>query len=381
MKFIVGNNVIDRFKPIQLTGKNGLSNTGNGDCIDYLYFKSNENTITLSLTSNLSWFSRYNHWLTFLYNIIYNSKKTYLRTINNTAGVDGDFILIPGRCINFNYKPVANEILISRDILKYKKPLNDILHDLSLCQMCIYHFTNSLVHRYMNIDKPYGTLLRYLSAQAYWNLYAYSRGPLVDVVSTLDSIHISLGYVSEYCKASNIDFIVDIQASGRNLGLFGIFVTDVGASDQDNVKYNIYRNFHTNYGIDWPLKDITNPADCYWQYGGTWSRARIMTTFLDVIKNKMLFKIKRNPFVTGSLRSTSDYVCTFNIVVTCIKRSDNTPIDYYDNVYNDPTITGDQITPHEGDIIRTFTYNLTCNTYVSTMNPEIAEESGDVMTV
>lgn len=321
MKFTIntGNNkyIVDRFNKYAIN-----TNAKDSD----LTISVRNNSIILENILGASWLDIYNRLINKCESRLSawyaDNSNSFVRSISGVTVNDGHFLIVPGRLISANYGD-SNEVLLGRIGVQDKKSPDAILLDLFRCQLCLYHFLNSLVHRHLNPEPPYGTLLRYLSAQAYWNLCVCSRAPSVKCISTFDKVIIVLDYQAQRCVDAIVEFEIDITVEqGDNLGLLGVYIDEI-SKDIAPYSYTIYRDFVTASGIHYELTDITNPADCIWQKDGTWTRAKIKQTFgtpgdaenpgKGVRNAKSVFVIGRNPYATGTFKRNSELDCVFKI--------------------------------------------------------------------
>lgn len=279
-----------------------------------------DDVLVLSKDGSDSWEQQYNECVLNCVNRLTNwfdfNRHEWLWSINKVYTTDGNFALLPGRFYDITYNPEEpSNLTIGKRILGFMYDLKSQYIIMHRFVMCIHHYLKNLRRRLLNSEPPYGIVQRYLGAQACWNLNMFSTNFIVDAFATVDSVNIILGYVNKTCKKVNVKFEVDITAQGKGLGLLGIYL-DSASTTYDPSLHSIKRNFVTEDGESDSYADITNPNDCRWQFGGSWSNAKILQEFKDVDKNvKCTYLITKNPYVTGYVRYSDSARCTFHIGV------------------------------------------------------------------
>lgn len=250
------------------------------------------------------------------------NSKHWLWSINNISSNTKEFTILPGRLFCLN-KLNPHTLTLSKPYLNSILSISDQFKIMHKFVMCIFHYLSNLYRRLMNTEKPYGIVQRYLGAQACWNLNMFNINFIANTFATSDSINIVLGYINKSCDLVDVNFAVNITADGDGLGLLGIYL-DSASANYDPTSHTILRNFITTDGTDYGMSDITNPNDCKWQFGGTWSKAVISQEFSKVEKQvKCTYIITRNPYVLGDLRYNKNKRCTFHVTIKATAQFEN----------------------------------------------------------
>lgn len=160
-------------------------------------------------------------------------------TVNSINNINGHIYIVGGRGIAMNI--VDNSIFFSNTMYntsnskeiarRVDTKANLVIADyIYRYQMCLYHWYNTILAKSITNNDNTGTYLKYMAARALWNNYVYTSCINRKVLSSGDSIFITLGFNNTKNVEENVEIYVDITptTTHNNLIWYGIFLEEVG---------------------------------------------------------------------------------------------------------------------------------------------------------
>lgn len=200
---------------------------------------------------------------------------SWITSVNNVKPLDGRFFIIGGRCVNIDTSVEGSIGLVltgrnNSNVSISKPDYQSYINNIMRCQMCLLHAFNSITHKLMTEDVPYGTYLNYLGLQARWNTYTFSANHFGRVITTLESIIIDIGYKNTTCDTEIVTFDATLRTQDGDYlpidqgGRLGTFIMAYGGQTEPKPTIELIRKERIGEGerATERDKDITDMTNC-----------------------------------------------------------------------------------------------------------------------
>lgn len=217
-------------------------------------FKLDTSTENMLITyaENSSWEAAYTEF-------IQQRQADYIRVFENTSkttgvtsvnGLQGDIFLLAGRGIAIEANDTTFKINNTMYNTENSKIISDLVYEdakqvalerIFRYQMCLYHGINRLIHRSLTTNPTcLGIYLKYMAARAKWNNYVYTSCMNQNVISSGDSIFITLGFnnTTDVDETVIMEATITASESHKNLIWYGIFLEEMSPATTTNLNAN-----------------------------------------------------------------------------------------------------------------------------------------------